>query len=80
MTMCSSPLNKAAAMRFFIDPVAFPHGFSDGLHGEAFRENEGDLNGATRAFRDADGDYVLPRRDWRAQYNLISKLPLVEIT
>jgi hypothetical protein len=63
---------------FFIDPEAFPPGFADELCGETFRENEGDFNGATRAYKDPDGDDVIPLRDWRMQYKLISALPLVE--
>jgi hypothetical protein len=64
---------------FFVDPAAFPPGFADGLRGETFRNNEGDLNEATRTYKDADGDDVLPARDWRVQYDLIAALPLVEI-
>lgn len=72
-------VEQSGCNAFFIDPAAFPPGFADGLRGETFRDNEGDLNGATRTYKDADGDDVLPARDWRAQYDLISALPLVEI-
>jgi hypothetical protein len=72
-------VEQSGVNAFFVDPSAFPPGFADGLRGETFRENEGDLNGATRTYKDADGDDVLPLRDWRVQYDLISTLPLVEI-
>jgi hypothetical protein len=72
-------VEQSGCNAFFIDPTMFPAGFTDGLNGEKFRNNEGDSNGATRAYKDADGDEVLPERDWRAQYNLISQLPLVQI-
>lgn len=72
-------VEQSGCNAFFIDPAAFPPGFADGLRGESFRDNEGDLNGATRTYKDADGDDVLPARDWRVQYALISALPLVEV-
>jgi hypothetical protein len=64
---------------FFVDPLAFPPGFTDGLRGEPFRDNDGDLNGATRPAPDAEGDDVLPARNWRFQKSLMSKLKLDEI-
>jgi hypothetical protein len=64
---------------FFIDPAAFSTGFAGALCGESFRDNEGDLNGATRPVADEQGDYTLPLRDWRKQSAPIMALPLVEI-
>jgi len=64
---------------FFIDPAAFPSDFARKLRGEVFRNNDGDLNAATRPVRDTDGHNVLPLRDWREQYPRIRLLPVVEI-
>jgi hypothetical protein len=64
---------------FFIDPKAFPPGFADGFSSLGFRDNEADLNGATRPYLDGHGDRVLPRREWKDQMARIAKLPLVEI-
>jgi len=64
---------------FFINPAFFPPGFTENLRGAEFRDNEGDLNGATRPHRDEHGDDVLPHRDWRTQYERIAKLPLAEV-
>ena len=72
-------VDQSGTNAFFIDPAAFPRGFCDGLRGESFRNNEADLNGATRTYRDDAGDDVLPARDWRVQYASISALPLTEI-
>jgi hypothetical protein len=72
-------VEQSGTNAFFIDPAAFPPRFADGLRGETFRDNEGDLNGATRTQKDADGDELLPARDWRVQSAMISSLPLVEI-
>jgi hypothetical protein len=72
-------VEQSGCNAFFIDPSAFPDGFAQGLRGETFRDNIGDLNGATRPHKDTDGDDVLPARDWRVQYPLISALPLLEV-
>lgn len=72
-------VEQSGVNAFFIDPAEFPKGFAKGLRGDAFRDNQGDLNGATRPYKDEAGDAVLPARDWRAQYALIAALPLVEI-
>ena len=45
-----------------------------------FRDNEGDLNGATRPVPDACGDNVLPLRNWNSQGARISMLPLEEVS
>jgi hypothetical protein len=74
ITVDSSGINA-----FFIDPSAFPSRFAEGMEGLSFRDNEADLNGATRPYTNARGARVLPRRDWREQMALIAKLPLVEI-
>jgi hypothetical protein len=63
---------------FFIDPAAFPPTFAEKLCGEEFRDNETDLNQATRPI-DRGGSYTLKPRDWRVQYPLIAHLPLVEV-
>jgi hypothetical protein len=64
---------------FFIDPAAFPSDFARELRGEVFRNNDGDLNDATRPVLDTEGHNVLPVRDWREQYPRIKMLPVVEI-
>ncbi|MGO9785847.1 MAG: hypothetical protein ACLPL5_03455 [Stellaceae bacterium] len=72
-------VEQSGVNAFFIDPAEFPAGFAEGLRGETFRNNDGDFNEATRPYKDAAGDDVLPARDWRAQYERIAALPLVEI-
>lgn len=72
-------VDQSGVNAFFIDPAAFPVGFAEGLRGETFRDNEADSNGGTRTYKDADGDDVLPVRDWRVQSDFISALPTVEI-
>jgi hypothetical protein len=72
-------VDQSGCNAFFIDPNAFPVAFSDRISGASFRDNEGDLNGATRKQKDAAGDDVPPSRDWRAQFQLISALPLVDV-
>ncbi len=72
-------VEQSGVNAFFVDPAEFPAGFTEGLRGETFRNNDGDLNGATRPYQDAAGDDVLPARDWRAQYERIAALPVVEI-
>ncbi len=64
---------------FFIQPDAFPEGFADGLTGLDFRDNQSDKNGGTRPRTDAEGDTVVPQRDWQAQQALIHGLPLVTV-
>lgn len=64
---------------FFLDPGAFPHGFAERLAGLAFRDNEGDFNGATRPQRDSGGRTFVPVRDWRRQFESIADLPLIDI-
>lgn len=64
---------------FFIQPDAFPEGFAEGLAGLAFRDNQSDKNGGTTPRADAEGDTVVPRRDWQAQQALIHDLPLVTV-
>ena len=73
-------VEQSGVNAFFIDPAEFPKGFTKGLRGETFRDNDGDFNEATRPYKDAAGDDVLPVRDWRAQYERIAALPLVEIS
>jgi hypothetical protein len=63
---------------FFVDPNVFPPAFADQVHGVDFCENVGDYMGAV-AYRDADGDMVLPRRDWRLQQDLIKDAQLIEV-
>jgi hypothetical protein len=64
---------------FFLDPARFPDGFADALRGVAFRDNNGDLNGATRPYRDDRGDLVVPDRDWRSQLGRLEDAKLVEV-
>jgi hypothetical protein len=74
VTVTSSGINA-----FFINPSVFPQMFVDRIRGIEFRDNLGDLNGATRPFRDATGALTLAKRDWRSQQELIKNLPTVEI-
>jgi hypothetical protein len=64
------------ANAFFIDPAAFPPAFGDNLIGVPYRNNSGDLNGATRPQIDAQGKLFTPVRDWRDQFERIKHLPL----
>jgi len=64
---------------FFIDSKAFPRGFTDHIKGIDFRDNLGDLNEATRAFKDAIGTLRVPKRDWHSQQELIKSLPVAEV-
>jgi len=64
---------------FFIDPGAFPNGFASGIQGTAFLENIGDLNAATRPYRDGKGDLVVPKRNWADQIKKIAEMPLVKV-
>jgi hypothetical protein len=64
---------------FFVDPAQFPSGFAEGLRGLRFRDNEGDLNGATRPRANIAGVIEMPRRDWCAQSAEIDHLPLVDV-
>jgi hypothetical protein len=70
---------KCGINAFFIDPSAFPDGFANGLRKVNFRENAGDLNGATKPRVDLEGDMVLPARDWRVQFEMIKNTNLVKI-
>ena len=72
-------VERAGCNAFFIDPACFQPDFWRALQGETFRDNEEDLNGATRPVPDANGDDELPLRDWRTQFPRIESLPLVEI-
>jgi hypothetical protein len=63
---------------FFLDPSVFPKTFADQIHGLDFRDNVGDFMGAV-AYRDAAGETVLPKRDWRQQLKLIDDTQLVEV-
>jgi hypothetical protein len=71
---------KSGTNAFFIDPSAFPDGFTRSLKQVPFRENIGDSNGATRPYVDSAGDQVLPLRDWRSQIEIIRDMKLVKIT
>jgi len=64
---------------FFIDSSAFPPAFADQVHGIDFRDNLGDLNGATRPLKDVSGALIVPKRDWHLQQELIKHLAVVEI-
>lgn len=74
ITVTSSGINA-----FFIDSNMFPRAFADHVRGIEFRDNLGDLNGATRPFKDASGAFKVPMRDWRSQQELIKNLPVVEV-
>lgn len=64
---------------FFLDPAAFDMAFVEGIRGVDFRENSADQNGATRPQRDAQGDCVLPKRDWQTQFAQIQELEFVDV-
>ena len=64
---------------FFIQSSAFPESFAAGIQGPAFLENNGDLNGSTKAFKDENGILTIPKRNWVDQFKLISDLPLIEV-
>ena len=72
--------DKSGANAFFVDPSAFPDGFTRSLKQVSFRENIGDTNGGTRPYVDSAGDRVLPLRDWRTQYEMIKDMKLFKIT
>ena len=63
----------------FLDQAAFPEGFMSAIRGTSFLDNIGDGNGATRPYKDASGDLVLPLRDWRAQLEKLADMNFVEI-
>ena len=71
-------VERSGTNAFFIDPSAFPLKFGRELSSEGFRDNETDLNGATRPIY-RDGACSLKSRDWRLQFPLIANLPLVEV-
>jgi hypothetical protein len=62
---------------FFVDPAAFPEGFTKSLQKVGFRENTTD--GETRPYTDATGHAVLPPRDWQSQFPLIEGKALIEV-
>jgi len=64
---------------FFIDPTAFPQGFSTRIKGVPYLENVGDANGATRPYRDSQGNFVVAKREWANQFEMIRSLPLVQV-
>jgi hypothetical protein len=64
---------------FFLDQAAFPDGFISAIRGTTFLDNIGDLNGATRPYKDASGDLVLPLRDWKAQLEKLADMNFIEI-
>ncbi len=64
---------------FYIDPHAFPKGFSSGLRGIPFLDNIGDLNGATKPTYDREGNLVAPKRHWADQFKMIADMPLVKL-
>ncbi len=72
-------VDSSGCNAFFIDPAAFPKGFSSTLRGIDFLDNIGDSNGATNPYRDSRGDLVVPKRQWSEQLKIISALPLVEV-
>jgi hypothetical protein len=72
-------VDSSGVNAFFLDPACFPEGFAAAVRGPAFRDNLGDLNEATRPYRDDCGDLVLPGRDWRSQFERIADAPFVEV-
>ncbi len=64
---------------FFLDQAAFPDGFMSAIHGTSFLDNNGDLNGTTRPYKDASGDLVQPLRDWKSQLEQLADVNFVEI-
>jgi len=50
------------------------------IRGTSFLDNLGDLNGATRPYKDASGDLVLPLRDWKRQLEQLADANFVEIS
>jgi len=64
---------------FFLDQAAFPDGFISAIHGTSFLDNIGDLSGATRPYKDASGDVVLPLRDWKTQLEQLADAKFVEV-
>jgi hypothetical protein len=64
---------------FFADPAAFPDGFLRDIRGCDFLEGVGDVNGATRPFLDAAGDLTMPKRDWKAQFQIIKDMEFVKV-
>jgi len=68
LTVESSGVNA-----FFVDPSCFQEELIARVRGTPFLENIGDLNGATRPYKDAAGDLVVPMRDWRSQLEQLRK-------
>ncbi len=65
---------------FFVQPGVFPEAFVDALQGTTFLDNASDRNGATAPYVDESGDSVVPKRDWKAQFERIKDKPLVAVT
>jgi hypothetical protein len=64
----------------FLDQTAFSDEFISAIHGTSFLDNIGDLSGATRPYKDASGDLVLPLRDWKRQLEQLADANFVEIS
>jgi len=72
-------VESSGANAFFIEPNAFPAGFSSPIRGIPFLENVGDRNGATEPYRDGQGNLVVPKRVWSEQFERIRDMPFVEV-
>jgi hypothetical protein len=62
---------------FFIDPVAFPDGFAQGLRTVEFRDNAADRNGTNAIRNDLEGHRTQPLVGWKEQFVILKDLDII---